>query len=108
MDPLASRVASRFIAALGSHDRDHLLHQVEASVHRGTEMLHTLSQQHGFWSSSIGEGKPMHEIDKSWRKILTLLKVYEHEVTEAMGALEKVEEMEAHEGVIDYPDSAER
>ncbi len=104
MDPLATRVAARFVQALGSPDA--LLHKTEAAAHRSAEMLHAVAQQHKFWMSSVASGK-WDEVARAHGKLLTLLKTFEHETYEAMGNLEQYEEA-TREDVVDYPDSFER
>jgi hypothetical protein len=109
-ETLAQRVASKFLQALGKEgkDRDAVLHQLEMTVHRGGEMLKTIGQQHGFWAKSIAEARPERETAAAYNKIETLIKVYQREIRDAMGALEAVEEMDRNERVMDYPDSYER
>ncbi len=100
MDPLAHRVASRYLRARGSPDA--LLHQTEQSVHRGQEMLRAIVQQHGFWSNAIATGKDARDIDHAYGKLQTLMDGYAKEIRGAMASLDAYEHEMADPALSDH------
>lgn len=93
-DPIAHRVASRYLQALGQQDPGVLTQKLEATVHRSEVLLQVATQQHKFWASAIGEGRPFHDVEHLFHKIGGFLKGYQHEITAAMAALDELEHIE--------------
>jgi len=95
-DSLAHRVASRFLVRQ-ARGRDDLLQQLENAAQRSDTMLKMVEQQHRFWSRSIAEGKPLHDVEAQHHRINALIKSYEQEVEKTMRMLAAVGEAEQEE-----------
>lgn len=91
MDPLAHRVASRYLQAISSPDA--LARKLETSAHRAGEMLHLLEQQYKFWMGSLPAGNS-RATGQAYDKMQTFIKTFQHEVNDAMAALEELEHEE--------------
>lgn len=65
-----------------------------------------VSQAHKFWEASVAGGK-FEETERAYKKMVALLKTFEHETTEAMAHLDEYDHMELDE-VVDFPESYER
>ena len=97
-DPIAMRVATRYLQAIG-HSPEALLHDTESAMHRGQELLHAVTQQHGFLEKAIVGEEPFGQVEKLYRKIHPLVSAYEQEIQRAMASLDAWEHAQAEVGV---------